>query len=645
MSFGASSGKSSSQSKQASVSNQASHQEDYSIVNMGLTDQAANEIKSYLNKYFNQASQQALNQTAIGQNLSAAQQDLANAALKPQSTANFAALDGLSDLLGLPRASGGSQAVADYNAEQAKVAAFNAQNQGKSSAFQGTHLDTQDLTGDLQKKMQAWQALTPIYGAQQTGKSQGKGGSTAAGTTSTGGKGGTAQTNPGPTSVPGPYGNVPVTQPTPAQVGTTQVPGGKGGSKTVPVTQGPVIGYQGPSDPSALGYFGEGGGIYQNSMTPQTIQVQQPSTNGKGGTKTVNQQLAPGQTPNIVNANNSYQAGEYVKNPGITASSSASVGKGKDAVSASTSINSNPLGRSQQKDNQTVYPSMKSFTGLDPSVVNSMQDQLAQIQSFIQDGNYKNVDAVLLDKLFGKNYTQHFWENGQITDDFLANNFVAGTDAQGNPIYTAKDSSILGNDQFKNALAVLTPYVDPNNPLGSKNYQIAYKMKGDDPSKQLTNPQDTQAAALAQITNSPGYQFALNQGMGAINAKAAASGMFRSGANTQDILKYGQDYAQSAYQQRIGQLTQMLGITSPSLMQISQQGQNQANNTSAGQSQLANLLPTILGTQGSAYSNLDQAANQIFNRFLTGVGDSAGSSASAGESSSKSSQSGFSVGL
>lgn len=643
MSFGASSGSSSSQSKQASASNQASHQEDYSIVNMGLTDQAANEIKSYLTKYFNQASQQALNQTAIGQNLAAAQQDLANAALKPQSTANFAALDQLSDLLGLPRASGGSQAVADYNAEQAKIAAFNASNQGKSSAFQGRNLDTKDLTGDLQKKMQAWQALTPIYGANQQGQAKsGKGGSQS------------TATNPGPTSVPGPYGNVPVTQPTPQQVGTAQVPGGKGGSKTVPVTQGPVIGYQGPSDPAALGYFGEGGGIYQNSMTPQTIQVQQEKQGkggsadaalGKGGTKTVNQQLAPGQTPNILNANNSYQAGDYIKNPGITASSSVTAGTGKNAQSASSTINSNPLGRSQMKDNQTVYPSMKSFTGLDPSVVNSMQDQLAKIQSFIQDGNYKNVDAVLLDKLFGKGYTDHFWENGQITDDFLANNFVAGTDAQGNPIYTAKNSSILGNDQFQNALAVLTPYTDPNNPLGSKNYQISYKMQGQDPTKQLTNPADTQAAALAQITNSPGYTFALNQGLGAVNAKAAASGMYRSGANTQDVLKYGQDYAQSAYQQRIGQLTQMLGLTSPSLMQISQQGQNQANNTSAGQSQLANLLPTILGTQGSAYSNLDQAANQIFNRFLTGVGDSAGSSASAGQSSSKSSQSGFSVGL
>lgn len=53
---------------------------------------------------------------------------------------------------------------------------------------------------------------------------------------------------------------------------------------------------------------------------------------------------------------------------------------------------------------------------------------------------------------------------------------------------------------------------------------------------------------LAEAQAEPGYQFRLGQGEEALQASAAARGVLRTGATLQDILKYGQEFAASEYQ-------------------------------------------------------------------------------------------------
>ncbi len=51
-----------------------------------------------------------------------------------------------------------------------------------------------------------------------------------------------------------------------------------------------------------------------------------------------------------------------------------------------------------------------------------------------------------------------------------------------------------------------------------------------------------------QAQQEPGYQFRLNTGEEALQNSAAARGVLRTGATLEDILKYGQEFASSEYQ-------------------------------------------------------------------------------------------------
>lgn len=90
------------------------------------------------------------------------------------------------------------------------------------------------------------------------------------------------------------------------------------------------------------------------------------------------------------------------------------------------------------------------------------------------------------------------------------------------------------------------------------------------------------------VTKDPEYQFQLEQGMGAINKGAAASGMLGSGTRMMDLQKYGQGLASSFADRsynRKASLLQMLGqfsgatTGSPSgAANALMQGQNNAYN-------------------------------------------------------------------
>ncbi|MGJ0454172.1 MAG: hypothetical protein ACR65T_13235 [Methylocystis sp.] len=92
-------------------------------------------------------------------------------------------------------------------------------------------------------------------------------------------------------------------------------------------------------------------------------------------------------------------------------------------------------------------------------------------------------------------------------------------------------------------------------------------------------------AATNAFQAGPGYQFALGQGLEALNRNAASRGMLASGNNTQDILKYSQGLANQEYgnwQDRLGNFSGM--------------GLNAAQGQTGRQGALANL-DTGLGTQ------------------------------------------------
>ena len=65
---------------------------------------------------------------------------------------------------------------------------------------------------------------------------------------------------------------------------------------------------------------------------------------------------------------------------------------------------------------------------------------------------------------------------------------------------------------------------------------------------------NAQQAALAALQASPGFQFKLNQGQGALARAASAKGMLNSGAFAKELTEYAQGLASSTIDQQVAQL-------------------------------------------------------------------------------------------
>ena len=119
--------------------------------------------------------------------------------------------------------------------------------------------------------------------------------------------------------------------------------------------------------------------------------------------------------------------------------------------------------------------------------------------------------------------------------------------------------------------------------------------------------------------NDPGYQFRLQQGLGALQNSAAARGGLLSGNTLQGIENYAQDYAsneyQNVYNRSLGQYQQKYNIFQQNqanqfnrLAALSGIGQTAAGQlASAGQSAAGNVGNILLGSAGQIGSSLQNA--------------------------------------
>ena len=83
--------------------------------------------------------------------------------------------------------------------------------------------------------------------------------------------------------------------------------------------------------------------------------------------------------------------------------------------------------------------------------------------------------------------------------------------------------------------------------------QQVYTTAGNKLNELLQNP--------SSITSTPGYEFAYNQGLEAVNRTAAAKGQLGSGNRLYDLTKYGQGLASQTYGNTISQLGNFLNKT------------------------------------------------------------------------------------
>jgi hypothetical protein len=128
------------------------------------------------------------------------------------------------------------------------------------------------------------------------------------------------------------------------------------------------------------------------------------------------------------------------------------------------------------------------------------------------------------------------------------------------------------------------------------------------------NGQPAADAAMATYQQSPGYQWQLGQGLRAIDAGAAASGMLRSGATQKAELTYGQGLANQDFSNYYARLAAMSGA-----------GLTAAGGIASAGNQLGAGLEGNAQSQATTALGAGNAQSSIYSNAASGIGNTVNS--------------------
>lgn len=115
-------------------------------------------------------------------------------------------------------------------------------------------------------------------------------------------------------------------------------------------------------------------------------------------------------------------------------------------------------------------------------------------------------------------------------------------------------------------------------------------------------------ATFNQFTQTPGYQFALDQGNLAVNRQLAAQGLSNSGAQGRALAQYNQGYASQQFGNYLDQLGKLAGFGQQSAGQLAGVGTDTSRTVQQGYSNL-----------GSAQAAGTMGANNAWTQALQGA--------------------------
>jgi len=118
--------------------------------------------------------------------------------------------------------------------------------------------------------------------------------------------------------------------------------------------------------------------------------------------------------------------------------------------------------------------------------------------------------------------------------------------------------------------------------------------------------------------NTPGYQFQMQEGVNALDAGAAASGMLRSGAHEQALTGFGQNLANQEYGNYMNRLMGMQAAGQNAAGMQANMGTNFANSASTALGNIGNAQSAGAIGQGNALAGLTNnfASSLMFNDLM-----------------------------
>ncbi len=126
------------------------------------------------------------------------------------------------------------------------------------------------------------------------------------------------------------------------------------------------------------------------------------------------------------------------------------------------------------------------------------------------------------------------------------------------------------------------------------------------------NAHKTGGQAYGGFQESPGYKFALQQGLDSVNALAGAKGGLNSGKTMQDLLAYGQGMASQEYNNYLGQIYGLVNVGTGAAGNQANAGANYAANAGNALSSKGNAASAGAIGVGNAFNN---TANNLIGQW------------------------------
>jgi hypothetical protein len=218
---------------------------------------------------------------------------------------------------------------------------------------------------------------------------------------------------------------------------------------------------------------------------------------------------------------------------------------------------------------------------------------------------------------------------GSIAGGIMGSN--ASSDAAAAQVKAAKLAAKTQKEMYEQTRGDLSPYRD----VGSQGLYSLADLYG---LKTPNNPDGSSAFnenALNAFKMSPDYQVAMKEGIGAVDASAAARGNLLSGGQIKRLADYGADLGARGFQGYMNRLNQLAGMGEDAASRTGQFGSTAATNIgnaqmAAGEAQAGGIVGgynSLAGGMSDAFNNLSFAAKRYGG--LNGIGGTGGMGLSA----------------
>lgn len=197
---------------------------------------------------------------------------------------------------------------------------------------------------------------------------------------------------------------------------------------------------------------------------------------------------------------------------------------------------------------------------------------------------------------------------------------IAGGEQAG----AAKDAAATQLQMYQQTRADLSPFVQGGT-SAFQNLQNFYAPQGQIGTLLGMNPGGS-AAQLQALRNTPGYQFAVDQGGQALDRSAASRGLLLSGGQLKDVTSYGQGMADQLFGTTLSQL-QSYGTALSGMSSLGENAAAQTGNAGATAANAAGQFQQNAGTaNASATAGItNQIGGLLQNSSVQGLFNGSGS--------------------